>query len=436
VTSQCILVVEDEPLIAADIQDVLEGFGYDVPPTASTMAAALQSVAHFRPDLVLMDVRLKGGDDGVVTAAAIRERSSVPVVFLTSHADEATLSRAQVVEPFGYLLKPFNDFELRATVQMVLQRSRREETITRQSKILTVAVNGSPEAIVAVDVDGKVLFSNEAARRSEVDVDGPHGSPWTTGSSGLRLADRETPFPPAELPLVRALRGETVSDVEIFIQPRMAGPAASLYSMNAAPLRDEDGQIIGAVAIARDILGPRLILSELHQRAETDDLTGVKNRRGFMEAAGASLQLAAHTGRIPALFFIDLNGLKQINDGLGHAEGDRAISDAAALLRSAFRASDIVARLGGDEFVVLATDASGHSAFLRERLDQSLKQFNEEAGRQYRLSMSVGIAEGDPAGEHTLASLLRKADERMYEAKELRRAKALLAPYHDPPCRD
>ena len=419
-SSQCILVVEDEPLIAADIQDVLLGFGYEVPPAAATMADAISSVAQFRPDLVLMDVRLKGGDDGVTTAAAIRERWSVPVVFLTSHADDATLARAEGVQPFGYLLKPFNEFELRATIQMVLQRSRREEMLLQQSKVLAVAVNGAPDAIVAVDCEGKVLFTNEAAQRAGGEADDSHRSCWTIGGEGLRLADGKTPFPREELPLVRAMCGETVTDAEVFIQPRAPGAAGALYSVNAAPLLDGAGHIIGAVAIARDVTAPRSSLSDLRHLSATDDMTGAYNRRGFMEAASASLKVASETGRTPALFFIDLNELKQINDTLGHAEGDRAIGDTVEILRAAFRTSDIVARLGGDEFVVLASDAGAHSDVLRERLEQAVEQFNRDAGRQYRLSMSVGVAECDPVAGVSLPGLLVAADKRMYEAKALR----------------
>jgi diguanylate cyclase (GGDEF)-like protein len=418
--SPCILVVEDEALVAADIQAVLRGFGYEVPKTASTNEEALRAVEQFHPDLILMDVRLKGGDDGVVTAATIRDRWPTPVVFLTSHADDATLSRAQGVEPFGYLLKPFNERELRATVQIALQRSFREESLRQQRGMLAGAVNGAQDAILAVDREGKVLFANDAALRADGEADArTHQSPWTTGSDGIRLPDRKTPCPPAGLPLVRALQGETVNDVDLFIEPH-AGAQGCLYSVNAAPLRDGDGSVTGAVAIARDVTALRSNLSDLHELSATDDLTGAYNRRGFVEAASAKLKLAADAGRTPTLFFIDMNELKSINDTLGHAEGDRAIEDAVKLLRSTFRTSDVVARLGGDEFVVLANDAGAHSDVLRDRLKVAVDQFNEGAGREYRLSMSVGVAEYDPIAQTSLESLLGQADRRMYEAKALR----------------
>jgi diguanylate cyclase (GGDEF)-like protein len=411
---QCILVVEDEALIAADLQDVLLGFGYDVPTTASTTEEALRAVDRFRPDLVLMDIRLKDGDDGVTTAATIRESWPVPVVFLTSYADDATLARAQAVEPFGYLLKPFNEYELRATVQIVLQRSLRERTAKEQSKALATAVNGAQDVIVAVDLQGRVLFANDAARGAT-----QMSESWASGGATVCLPDTTTPCSASQLPLSRALRGETVSDIELFVK---ASPDATgcLYSVNAAPLRDDAGAVIGAVAVGRDVTRSRVTLLDLHHLSETDDLTGAYNRRGFMGAATTKLRLAAESGRRPTLFFVDLNDMKHINDTLGHAAGDRAIADTVGLLNATFRTSDVVARLGGDEFVVLVADAGSQSQALRERLDRAVHEFNESGGREYRLSMSVGMAEYDPASGGSLSSLLAEADKQMYAAKSLR----------------
>jgi diguanylate cyclase (GGDEF)-like protein len=300
---------------------------------------------------------------------------------------------------------------------MALQRSLREESLVHQRGVLAGAINGAQDAILAVDQDGKILFANAAALRADGEADATQRSPWTTGSDGIRLPDRKTSCPPEGLPLVRALRGETVKDVELFIELRTGAPGGCFYSVNATPLRDQDEHLTGAVAIARDITALRLSQSDLHQLSETDDLTGAYNRRGFVEAASEKLKLAVDAGRTPALFFIDLNDLKRINDTLGHAEGDRAIGDAVKILRSTFRSSDVVARLGGDEFVVLATDPGAHADVLRDRLRAAVGQFNEDAGREFRLSMSVGVAEYDPVTQPALQSLLGEADKRMYEAK-------------------
>jgi diguanylate cyclase (GGDEF)-like protein len=154
-----------------------------------------------------------------------------------------------------------------------------------------------------------------------------------------------------------------------------------------------------------------------------DELTGLANRRGFLELARERLAQAERARQPAALFFIDLNGMKPVNDRLGHEAGDRLLADAAALLRGCFRGSDVIARLGGDEFVVLAP-AVGRSdtAPLEARLRASVAAFNERAGRPYRVSMSIGCSIYEPSAPLGIEQLLAEADERMYARKRARQA--------------
>jgi diguanylate cyclase (GGDEF)-like protein/PAS domain S-box-containing protein len=157
---------------------------------------------------------------------------------------------------------------------------------------------------------------------------------------------------------------------------------------------------------------------ELKEAAVTDELTGLHNRRGFSLIADQQLKIAAREGHKRVVYFVDLNGMKAINDTLGHDVGDRALVDAAAVLRRTFRAADIIARLGGDEFVVLATDSRAASeASVPSRLANAITRYNESA-TAFRLSLSLGSAVFDPAKPATLDALLAEADARMYEAKQ------------------
>ena len=116
-----ILIVEDEFIIAMDMQDRLRNMGYAVPDVTSTGEQAIDKAAMARPDLVLMDINLGGDMDGIAAAKEIRRRFNIPVVYLASYADEETLGRAKATEPSGYILKPFDDAELRAVVEMAIQ---------------------------------------------------------------------------------------------------------------------------------------------------------------------------------------------------------------------------------------------------------------------------------------------------------------------------
>ena len=122
-----VLVVEDEGIIAADIQDRLATLGYEVPATVASGEEALQKIPVFNPDLVLMDIVLQGQMDGIDAAAEIRKRFDLPVIYLTAHADESTLKRAKITEPFAYILKPFEERELQTALEMALHKHKEEQ---------------------------------------------------------------------------------------------------------------------------------------------------------------------------------------------------------------------------------------------------------------------------------------------------------------------
>jgi diguanylate cyclase (GGDEF)-like protein/PAS domain S-box-containing protein len=415
-----ILVVEREALAAHAIHSSLIRFGYDVPATAASAAEALEAVQTHHPDLVLMDMGLEERDDGIAAAVAIRSIHPTPVVFLTSHADDETLRRAQEeAQPHGYVLKPYQDRELRMAIEVALQRHKLEEEVRQQRSLLAGVLSGMSDAVIAADLEGNIVLVNEAGRRAFGEKAAIAGHRPNALNDGDDLPTDETLCPAEELPLSRALRGEIVRDVELFIRSADR-PKGRWYSVNAAPLIDAEGLVCGAVAVGRDVTYVRAARSELQQMSETDALTGTYNRRGFMHVARTALDLARQSGRHPAVFFIDLNGMKRINDSLGHPEGDRLLVDVASILRACFRTCDIVGRVGGDEFVVLAPEAGEHAEVLRARLRGAVEAFNAAAERSYRISISVGLCMGVPGDAAALEELVEQADRRMYEDKLMR----------------
>ena len=157
--------------------------------------------------------------------------------------------------------------------------------------------------------------------------------------------------------------------------------------------------------------------------AVTDELTRLANRRGFLGSAERLLRLCANHGRPAALLTFDLDGLKSINDGLGHEEGDRAIRDFSRLLLKSFRHSDIVARLGGDEFAVFAADCGARDLDTPlERLAQRIWARNLESDGRCRLAYSAGHVSFEPARHDGIEDMLRDADARMYEQKRARKS--------------
>jgi diguanylate cyclase (GGDEF)-like protein len=157
---------------------------------------------------------------------------------------------------------------------------------------------------------------------------------------------------------------------------------------------------------------------ELRRMGTTDPLTRLMNRRGFLPTAEHHLEMAKRTHMPTALMFLDLDGLKHVNDKQGHAAGDAMITEAAYVLRQTFRASDLIARMGGDEFCVLfATESQATADEAMTRLQESIRVANAEEGRPFVLSFSTGVAVFDPEQPWSLDQLMASADERMYVNK-------------------
>lgn len=165
-----------------------------------------------------------------------------------------------------------------------------------------------------------------------------------------------------------------------------------------------------------------MLQTELSNLALKDELTGLYNRRGFLALAERQLKLARRSGRSLLLFFIDVDGLKEINDLFGHSEGDAALKCAAEALETTFRDSDVIARFGGDEFAALAIEASDQSvAAIRERLTEYLNSAKRQ-GSDYKFSVSLGAARFDPWNPTSIRELIAEADQAMYEQKRRRSA--------------
>ncbi len=154
-----VLVVEDERIVAGDIESRLTFLGYRVVSIAPSGAEAIQESERLRPHLVLMDIHLEGDMDGTQAATVIRERFGIPVVYLTAHADASTLQRAKTTDPFGYLLKPFNDHELRTAIELALYKHQTERRL-KESEALFRGVAETVTAAILLFRDRKVLYAN------------------------------------------------------------------------------------------------------------------------------------------------------------------------------------------------------------------------------------------------------------------------------------
>ncbi|MFQ5975368.1 MAG: PAS domain S-box protein [Candidatus Hydrothermarchaeales archaeon] len=263
-----ILVVEDERIVAEDIKRTLQNLGYVVPSVVSSGKEALKKAEEYNPDLVLMDIVLQGKINGIDAASQIRSRFNIPVVYLTAYADEKTLERARITEPFGYIIKPFEDRELRATIEMALYKHRIEKRLKESEEWLSTTLRSIGDALIATDTEGRVIFLNPVAQaltgwKHKAAV----GKPL---KEVFNIINEETGGK-VENPVSRVIReGVVVGLANHTILIAKDGTKRPIDD-SGAPIKDEKGNIIGVVLVFHDITDrkkaeEKLIESETHLR--------------------------------------------------------------------------------------------------------------------------------------------------------------------------
>jgi PAS domain S-box-containing protein len=263
-----ILVVEDEGIIAKDLQSMLRKLGYEVPVTVGTGEKAISTAGTNRPDLVLMDINLRGAMDGVEAAAAISATHDIPVVYLTANSDEATLQRAKVTDPFGFLIKPFEERALHAGIEMALYKHRSEKQSREREQWLSTTLTSIADAVITTNRDGRVTFLNAAAERL----------------AGWERADVVGRPYPEVFPLIDELTGEVPPDrVAAALSNGISGNfgtqtllvrrdgSTSQIEHSVAPIREgSDGEIEGCVIVFSDVSNRRQLEDQLRQVQKMD----------------------------------------------------------------------------------------------------------------------------------------------------------------------
>jgi diguanylate cyclase (GGDEF)-like protein/PAS domain S-box-containing protein len=199
------------------------------------------------------------------------------------------------------------------------------------------------------------------------------------------------------------------------------------FEVTATVLKEKSGKRLGYLVVVHDISARKQVEQELHELSLRDDLTGLTNRRGFNLLSDQLMHMANRMQLNAILYYLDVDGLKSINDKYGHATGDQALVDTANILKSSFRASDIIARMGGDEFVIFALESDAKLArSMLERLEEAIKD-HASLGRRFQLSISAGTSIYAWDNPTTLDQLLHEADQAMYMVKAAKRAKRQVA---------
>ncbi|HEX3036850.1 MAG TPA: response regulator [Thermodesulfobacteriota bacterium] len=271
-----ILIVEDEGLVARNIRNRLKKLGYEVAALVSSGEEAICKVEEMQPDLVLMDIVLEGDMDGVEAAKQICSRFNIPVVYLTSYADNDTLERAKMTEPFGYILKPFEIKELHSSIEIALRKHDIVRKLEEREKYLTKTLNSVSDAVAVIvtDTKGFVTFMNPLAEAL---------TGWKQEDALNRDLDEvfnilsEQTRTYAEKLIAKTLQegvGIGLTNHTILISKY---GTETLIDVSAAPIRDDNEDIIGVALVFRDITGHKQVLAETLSARELEQRVSKEN---------------------------------------------------------------------------------------------------------------------------------------------------------------
>ena len=290
-----ILVVEDERIIALNIRESLESIGYTVPAIADSGEKAVEKATQLRPDLVLMDIRLKGKIDGIQAAEQIWEHLSIPVIYVTGHSDQSTLERAKITAPFGYILKPVHEQELYVAIETALQRYEREQ-------LLNAIFRGMGDGVIVVDKQRRVQSLNPVAESL---------TGWQISEARerdltevLNIIDEQTQQP-IDNPVTEALQKDTIVYLQENTQLITKNGTAIPIADSAAPIKNNKGAITGAVLVFRDV-------SE-HKRSEEIIRQQLEKEQHFNQLQTLFIHTVSHEYRTPLSVILACSQLIESN---------------------------------------------------------------------------------------------------------------------------
>jgi diguanylate cyclase (GGDEF)-like protein/PAS domain S-box-containing protein len=296
-------------------------------------------------------------------------------------------------------------------IEDITDRKRAEEAIVKSRNFYLSLIDELPNPIRRTDADGKCDYFNKAwlahtGRTMKQEI----GDGWAQSvqpeDRGRLLTLQSNSF---------SARSSYVTEYRLRYYN---GDYRWVVEFGKA-FHEIDGSFGGYITSCYDIQDRKTIEKTLEVMSTTDELTGLLNRRGFFTLAQQQVKLANRNNKKLLLFYMDLDGLKKINDTRGHSEGDRALVEAAMVLKDIFHESDIIARLGGDEFAVLLFEpvSASEEQAIFTRLRETLHERNARPGRLYALELSAGIKSYDPAQPCSLDELISRADTLMYKEK-------------------
>jgi len=414
-----ILVVEDESVVAIHIEESLMKLGYAVTALVASGEDAVTKAEETRPDLILMDIVLKGEMDGIEAAAQIREKFNIPVIYLTAYADDTIVHRAKVTEPLGYIVKPFNERELKSAIEIALYKHEMETKLKKMERWLSITLRSIGDGVIATDSDMRISFMNKIAEemtgwRNEDAIGRELLDIFNIKNGALQDTEAIEKLL-IEKVLKQGVILNLVEDNLLITRDRKEIPIED----SIAPIKEDDLNIPGIVIAFRDITERRQLEETVRYQACHDFLTELPNKTLFTEHLNIELAKAQRDNRKLAVLFLDIDRFKTINESLGHSIGDKLLKEVSVRLMTCSGETDSVARIGGDEFGILLTDIK-HPVDALTGADKIIDTFKTPYmidGHELNVSTSIGISIYPDDGKN-YEDLMKSADIAMDQAKE------------------
>jgi len=437
-TNAKILLAEDDCIAARHLGQTLPRMGYRISEVVQSGEEVIKSVAENPPDIILMDISLGGEIDGICAVQKVHARADIPVIYITGNSDSIVFERAKQTNPYAYLIKPYEIYQLQYAIEIALFKHTMEKQLKESENRYRTIFEAGDNAMMLVDEHSTIVMVNEQFENmtgcSKESVE--HVRNWTDffeASERSKLEERlrqvndDASAPQNHFEsLVVDCKGNTkavYTNIKKF--PDTNTRIVSMNNISELKLAENEIRLLNNElnsinkGLHQEITLRQRIERQLRYKATHDHLTGLPNRVLLFDRIKQAFAFEKRHNTLIALMILDLDNFKHINDTLGHLSGDILLKKVALGLQKCIRQYDTVGRLGGDEFVIIINDANTIQDIITfaEKVQTFFQEPFDILGQQTYVTTSIGVSVF-PLHGSTIESLLKKADMAMYVAKK------------------